>query len=88
MGAYHSQPLAPKCAPRKENGGIKYAVSSLQGLRDEMQDAVSKLWNFVRLFDGISYWVYLPVYINAFSCNCGDILIFFVPFFYSSMQLS
>jgi hypothetical protein len=43
MGAYHSQALTPKCSPGEENDRIKYAVSSMKGLRDEMQDAVSNI---------------------------------------------
>nr|XP_051211774.1 probable protein phosphatase 2C 21 [Lolium perenne] len=58
MGAYHSQPLAPKCAPRKENGGIKYAVSSLQGLRDEMQDAHAAILDL----DGSGFTSFFGVY--------------------------
>jgi len=49
MGVYLSSPKTDKASQDGENGKLRYGLSSMQGWRTTMEDAVSTVYGFLKL---------------------------------------
>jgi hypothetical protein len=49
MGVYLSSPKTDKASQDGENDKLRYGLSSMQGWRTTMEDAVSTLYGFLKL---------------------------------------